>query len=261
MKNLDGDGSSAFANVPTVSDSGTPPHNEGIAPVVRRGRPKGSKNKPKIIDVGPSSNGEPPENPKNERVHFLETHKKGVQELHDFATERRFLAQAQPLIDRINAGFDRVDAMGREMLHEVREVGIQLIEWKTGAGHGNWVEFYESCGFHKSIDTARRWMLIAFMTDAQIAEVTSVREAVALLKEEKKRQKKGVGNSGIGMDDDEEGGQSGDTDPIPPAPKPEPEPIDQLELAIVQVCRRYSREEIERMVASMLNEHFPVTLV
>src|SRR5271166_2839687 len=279
----------------------------------RKGRPKGSKNKPKSVDESkpaPTGDGIPSpdfngtdraagevstkddrwnqiiqqaileNNSKNERGRFLEANNKGITELHDFVVERNFLAQAQPLVDQINFGFDAVDEMGRALLHNVRATGVLLHKWKDEVGHGNWVEAYESSGFHKSIDTARNWMRLSLMDDKDIAEVGSVREALALLKDEKERKKGKGGNPNPGLDDDGDG----DGDPKPEGPKPEgegnprpeseskPEPeteseseserefeltlIDELEMVMKRVCAEHPREEVARMVASMLNDYY-----
>jgi hypothetical protein len=271
------------------------------------GRPKGSKNKPKSA---PPINGETPRpdlggtdraagevstkedrwkqiiqqavlqnNPKNETSRFLKA-KKGVETLYNFATERAFIAQARPLVDRINFGFDAADEEGRTLLNIVRNTGTLLLQWKDQVGHGNWAEAYESSGFKKSIDTARNWMRLSLMTDAEIAEVDSVQGALTLLKDKKARKKGKGGKATPPLEPDTkpepskpeslesvvgnlmQAAMTPHPDESKPDPESKPEPefeltlIDELEMVMKRVCAEHPREEVSRMVASMLNDYY-----
>lgn len=207
------------------------------------------------------------ENKDSEHARNLEAVKKGVMELQNFVVERKAIGQLQPLIDQINHGFDAADEQGRALLYTVRATGVMLLEWKAQAGHGNWMDAYETSGFHKSIDTAENWMRLSLMTDAQIAEVTSVREALNLLKDKKARKKGTGGNPNPGLDDDGDAKDNGDTNEgdtgtSQPDPESKPEPefeltlLDELEMVMKRVCAEHPREEVARMVASMLNDYY-----
>jgi hypothetical protein len=247
----------------------------------RKGRPKGSKNKSKSVEPNPDLNGtdraagevSTENTSKNEslvfseanraRARFLEANRKNITKLQNFAVQRLALTQTQPLIDRINYGFDAADEAGRNLLSIARDTGTLLFEWKAAAGHGNWVEAYESSGFNKSIDTARNWMRLSMMTDAEIAEVDSMAGALRFLKDEKERKKGRGGNPNSGMDDDNGDGDNAEPNskPEPAAPEPEPEPDSladaaELEKVMKRVCATHSREEVARMVASMLNDFY-----
>ena len=209
---------------------------------------------------------------KNERARFMEEHKDGVTELHNFVVERNLLKEAEPLRDRINAGYDEIDQVGKIAVRIARDTGVLLHEWKAAVGHGNWVEAYESSGFKKSIDTARNWMNLCLLTDAEIEEIGSVREALRLLDEKKGKKGKGTGGkAGAGMDDDDDGDNAdavGDimkkamtpnADEGKAAPEKPAEPLtimDELEATMKRACLIYSKEELAKAIASMLNDYY-----
>jgi hypothetical protein len=270
---------------------------EGSPPAPKkRGRPPGSKNKPKVVTPSPDLNktdgaaGEvsTENNPKFRAAARNSEVNKGITELENFVVERKVIAQLQPLVDQINHGFDAADEQGRALLHTVRATGVMLLEWKAKAGHGHWMEVYETSGFHKSIDTAENWMKLSVMTDAQISEVTSVREALALLKDKKKAKKR----DGKSLPNPK---PEITTDDIATPAKPEPESLesalgdimkkamtphpdeekdvdkykqpgdepedeltllDELEMVMKRVCAEYPKQETAKILASMLNDFY-----
>jgi len=179
----------------------------------------GSQNKPKSVEPNPDlketdrAAGEvsTENNSKTENLSVFEASKSGIGELYDLATERKILAQAQAIVDRINLGIDAAVQKGREMMYVIRNTGTLYLEWKAAVGHGNWTSWYEGAGFKLGLDTAQTWMRISFMTDTEIEQVTSVNEALKFLRD-KKAQKKGKGgNPNPGLDDDDNDGNGDGT--------------------------------------------------
>jgi hypothetical protein len=130
-----------------------------------------------------------PPDPKQANAPVL---KSQIQEASELAVKRAVITfpTAQDLVRRVNEGFDEGDEAGRKLVSIARDTGILLHQWKDTVGHGNWIAAYESSGFNKSIDTARTWMELSVLTDAEIADIPSIRQALAKLKEKKQDTKK-----------------------------------------------------------------------
>jgi hypothetical protein len=217
----------------------------------RQGRRSGSKNKPKTDSAAGEASIE--NSPKKRaarfledqaRAKFLEANKKNLEKLHNFATQRVAISQTQPLIDRINYGFGAGDEAGRNLMVIARDTGILLLEWKATVGHGNWEDVYASAGFNKSIDTARNWMRLSLLTDAEIAELSSVTEALSLLKDKKKPRKKQ--NPGAAPKPN----PNPDPDPEPePEPEPEMTPLDPVTVMKVVKLREEAGEDVNQLIA------------
>jgi hypothetical protein len=127
-----------------------------------------------------------PPDPKTARAPFFEPVIEGL------AVKRAVITfpNVQDLVRRINEGFADADEAGRKLVTIARNTGNLLHQWKAEVGHGNWTRAYEESGFKKSLDTEQTWMELSALTDAEIANISSIRQALAKLKEKKPKKEK-----------------------------------------------------------------------
>jgi hypothetical protein len=195
--------------------------------------------------------------------------------LENTAAEQVYLAASKPLIDKINQSFDEVLEAGKKVVRISRDTGNLLHEWRKAAGYGNWISWFNRAGFHMSLATAENWMRLSLLTDEEIESLPSVRQALELLKDQKKKQARSEAHDNEDdnhNDDDNGSGSLADviTKVMTPPPadesKPEPESkpkpefeltlLDELEMVMKRVCTTYPKQETAKILASMLSEYY-----